>query len=67
MCWMCDHPGSTQQDDLDHTRAIVLKHGWSVQNVETDRSPFAYTLQLHECGLPELLVTGLSPQRARGC
>jgi len=35
-----------------------------VQGVEDDRRPFAYTIGLHDRGLPELLVTGLSPERA---
>ncbi|UQX11846.1 DUF4262 domain-containing protein [Candidatus Mycobacterium methanotrophicum] len=38
--------------------------GWVVQLVESDRAPYAYTVGLHERGLPELLVTGLSPQPA---
>lgn len=64
MCWMCDHPGSTQQDYLDQIDATMRKHGWAVQYVESDRSPYAYTIGLHDRGLPELLVTGLPPQRA---
>jgi hypothetical protein len=64
MCWMCDHPGSTQEDYLDEVRAKVLKRGWAVQYVESDRTPYAYTIGLHDHGLPELLVTGVSPQRA---
>jgi hypothetical protein len=60
---MCDHPGSTIDDYLDLLHAKVVKHGWAVQFVE-DRIPYAYTIGLHECGLPELLVTGVSPQRA---
>jgi hypothetical protein len=65
MCWMCDHPGSTIDDYLDHLHSIVLEHGWAVQYVEDNRTPYAYTVGLHECGLPELLVTGVSPQRAK--
>lgn len=64
MCWMCDHPGSTKQDYLDQIRTTMLKSGWVVQYVESDRTPYAYTVGLTECGLPELLVTGLSPERA---
>ena len=30
----------------------------------SDRTPFAYTIGLHERGLPELLVTGMPPERA---
>ena len=64
MCWMCDHPGSTIEDYLDELRSTILEHGWAVQFVESDRTPYAYTIGLHDCGLPELLVTGLPPQRA---
>lgn len=64
MCWMCDHPGSTVGEWLDEIRATKVKHGWAVQYVEDDRTPFAYTIGLMDRGLPELLVTGLSPRRA---
>jgi Domain of unknown function (DUF4262) len=63
MCWMCEHPGSTTQDLLNELRAKKLKNGWAMMYVET-RTPYAYTIGLHERGLPELLVTGLAPQRA---
>ena len=64
MCWMCDHPDATVQEWLEAIRETVQKHGWAVQFVESDRTPHAYTFGLHECGLPELLVTGLPPQSA---
>lgn len=64
VCWMCDHPGATQQDYFDELRTTVLKHGWAVQYVESDRTPYAYTIGLHDRGVPELLVSGLPPQRA---
>ena len=64
MCWKCDHPDSTMQEWLEIIRATVEKNGWAVQFVEDDRTPFAYTIGLHEQGLPELLVTGMPPQRA---
>jgi Domain of unknown function (DUF4262) len=64
MCWMCDHPGSTIDDYLDHLRSVVDEHGWSTQFVEDNRTPYAYTIGLHGHGLPELLITGVSPQRA---
>ena len=64
MCWMCDHPDATVQEWLDAIRETVEKHGWAVQFVESDRTPYAYTVGLHERGLPELLVTGLAPQPA---
>lgn len=63
MCWQCDHPGATRQDYLDVLRSTVMKDGWAVQYVETE-PPFAYTVGLSEAGLPELLVTGLPPERS---
>src|SRR3954454_10296751 len=62
MCWMCDHPGSTKEDYLNEVRAQIDRDGWMVQYVE-DQRPYAYTIGLHERALPELLVTGVSPQR----
>lgn len=64
MCWKCDHPDSTVEEWLDAIRDLVEKHGWAVQFVESDRAPYAYTVGLHERGLPELVVTGLPPQQA---
>ncbi len=61
MCWMCDHPDATVPEWLEAIREKVERHGWAVQFVESDRTPYAYTVGLHERGLPELLVTGLSP------
>jgi hypothetical protein len=63
MCWKCDHPDSTMQEWLDGIYALVEKNGWVVQFV-SDRTPFAYTIGLHPRGLPELLVTGMPPERA---
>lgn len=64
MCWMCDHPGSSADDYLDMMRAKIRRRGWAIHYVERDRMPFAYTIGLAAAGLPELLVTGLSPQEA---
>jgi Domain of unknown function (DUF4262) len=64
MCWKCDHPDSTMQEWMELIYAAVQENGWIVQYV-TDRTPFAYTIGLHERGLPELMVTGMPPQRAR--
>jgi hypothetical protein len=64
MCWKCDHPDSTMQEWLEVIRQTVQKHGWAVQFVESEKTPFAYTVGLHELGLPELLVTGLPPHSA---
>ena len=66
MCWQCDNPNSTTEEYLDELRATIRIHGWAVQGVEDDRLPYAYTIGLHDRGLPELLVTGLSPEGAAG-
>lgn len=63
MCWQCDHPGATRQDYLDVLRSTVMKNGWAVQYVEAE-PPFAYTVGLAAAGLPELLITGLPPERS---
>lgn len=64
MCWLCDHPESTRDDYLNEIRAKILRCGWAVQYVESDRMPFAYTVGLTRDGLPELLMTGVAPRRA---
>jgi hypothetical protein len=64
MCWQCDNPDRTINDYFDEVRETIRKHGWMVQYVESDRTPFAYTIGLHDWGLPELLITAVSPQRA---
>jgi hypothetical protein len=64
MCWRCDNPGATDEDYLDELRDIIRAHGWAVQAVEHDRRPYAYSIGLHDHGMPELLVTGLSPPDA---
>lgn len=64
MCWLCDHPEATRADYHDVLRQTILRNGWAVQYVESSRNPFAYTVGLHEAGLPELLVTAVSPDWA---
>jgi hypothetical protein len=64
MCWLCDHPGASTEDYLEVVRTTMRKNGWAVQYVESNRTPFAYTIGLHDWGLPELLVTGVSTPRA---
>lgn len=64
MCWQCDNPDKTLDDYLALLRKQILTRGWVVQCVEADRRPFAYTIGLHDRGLPELLVTGLAPKQA---
>ena len=57
-------PIASAQDYLDEVRKTIRRHGWMVQYVESDRTPFAYTIGLHDWGLPELLITAVSPHRA---
>ena len=52
MCWMCDHPNATREDYSDVLRTKMLRAGWAVQYVESDRNPFAYTVGLHDWGRP---------------
>lgn len=66
MCWQCDNPNGTTEEYLDELRATIRIYGWAVQGVEDDRRPYSYTVGLHDRGLPELLVTGLPPERAAG-
>ncbi len=47
MCWKCDHPEVTEQEWLEALHRLVEKHGWAVQFVESDRTPYAYTVGLH--------------------
>jgi Domain of unknown function (DUF4262) len=64
MCWKCDRPDAGVDDYLDELRRTMSEHGWAVQYVDVGRTPFAYTVGLHDCGLPELLITGVSAQHA---
>ena len=64
MCAQCDNPELTYADYLDTVIApLVRRNGWAVQGVG-GRQPFAYTVGLSVCGLPELVVTGLPDARA---
>ncbi|MCK0176184.1 DUF4262 domain-containing protein [Mycolicibacterium sp. F2034L] len=64
MCWKCDHPEAGFDDFFDMIYDKVLARGWAVLFVESERMPFAYTIGLHECGLPELLITAASKERS---
>ncbi|CAN5379848.1 hypothetical protein BH10ACT9_BH10ACT9_41360 [soil metagenome] len=64
MCWQCDNPDATIDDYLKELRHTIRGHGWTVQHVEHDKRPFAYTIGLQERGLPELLMTGPTPRVA---
>lgn len=61
MCWHCDNPDGTVEEYLEVLREMIQDHGWAVQYVESDKRPMAYTVGLHRRGLPELLMTGLTP------
>ncbi|MBU9763038.1 DUF4262 domain-containing protein [Mycobacterium sp. TNTM28] len=61
MCWQCENPNAPIEDYLDELRGMIEDHGWAVQFVESENRPFAYTVGLHDRGLPELLITGLPP------
>ncbi len=66
MCFQCDNPELSYADDLDTViMPLVRRNGWAVQGVE-GRQPFAYTVGLTDCGLPELVVTGLPAAPAAG-
>jgi hypothetical protein len=66
MCWICEHPGATRPDYLDHLRELIATYGWAVQSVERDgiHPPWAYTVGLTAAGRPELVVTGMSSVRS---
>jgi len=66
MCWVCDHPDATRLDQLRYVRAVLDEHCWVVVGVarERYRPPYSYTVGLTDHGLPEFVVTGLSPGRA---
>jgi hypothetical protein len=63
MCWKCDHPEASIQEWLELIYERVKENGWTAQFIQGPM-PFAYTIGLHERGLPELLVTGMPPERA---
>ena len=66
MCFQCDNPELNYADYLDTViLPIVHRNGWAVQGVE-GRRPFAYTVGLTDCGLPELVVPGLGAGPAAG-
>jgi hypothetical protein len=66
MCWVCDHPESTKAARLAYVQGLLEDHPWVVIGVDRDgyRPPYSYTVGLTELGRPELLVTGLSKERA---
>ncbi|MFB9682863.1 DUF4262 domain-containing protein [Amycolatopsis plumensis] len=65
MCFECEN--QDRSGYLDRLRDGVAERGWLVQGVEGagPYPPWAYTIGLSGCGLPELVVTGL-PMLAAG-
>ncbi|RZQ63344.1 DUF4262 domain-containing protein [Amycolatopsis suaedae] len=67
MCWICDDPRLTVRDYLEECAAMIARNGWMVQGVEGGRyPPWAYTVGLTGYDLPELVITGMLPERAAG-
>ena len=64
MCWLCDPAGATHDDHYDLLHGKIRKNGWTVEYVESGRRPYAYTVGLHDWDVAELLMTGVSEQRA---
>ena len=65
MCGRCENPSDSEaEEDIDGFGECVREHGWVIKYVEDARHPYAYTVGLTQFGLPELLVTGLTTERA---
>jgi hypothetical protein len=66
MCWLCDHPGATQFDYLEHIRDTIACCGFAVQRVEGPRRRpmWSYTVGLTAYDKPELVATGMSSPRS---
>ena len=66
MCWVCDHPESTKAARLEYVRGVLEEHPWVVIGVDRDgyRPPYSYTVGLTGLDRPELVITGLSKERA---
>jgi hypothetical protein len=66
LCDRCDNPALTVDDVLATIARKVETYGWAITCVgaQRRRAPWAYTVGLTALGHPELLVTGLTPQRA---
>jgi hypothetical protein len=56
---MYDDNGVADEEFLNEARRRKDANGWTVTGVEA-RVPYAYTVGLHERGLPELLVVGMA-------
>ena len=65
MCQMCEDPRLTPADMRARMFAIIEKHGWMIQFVESEPGfeSFGYTVGLTVWNLPELYVEGLTAAR----
>ena len=52
VCWRCDHPGATTEEYLTYLAETLERDRWVVQYVVSDHQPSAYTVGLHDLGLP---------------
>jgi hypothetical protein len=66
MCRLCDNPNpdGDAEEDLEGLSEAVRAHGWVIKCDDEGMCPYAYTIGLHELGLPELLATGVTTDRA---
>jgi Domain of unknown function (DUF4262) len=64
MCWQCEARDDDIAQHLDEIHAAVRQHGWVIKCVDDARRPYAYTTGLHQFGLPELIATGVTTERA---
>ena len=66
MCPQCNDPTLTQADVHAAFARVIEDTGWAIQSVTGDRlyARLAYTVGLTDFDLPELVVTGLRPDRA---
>ncbi|WP_406637919.1 DUF4262 domain-containing protein [Amycolatopsis sp. WGS_07] len=66
MCQMCEEPERSEEQYLIEVLDRIREYGWCVQGVlgQGSRPSWAYTAGLTAQGLPELVVTGLSPHHA---
>jgi hypothetical protein len=64
MCWQCETRNDDIAEHLDEIGDAAREHGWVIKCVDDVKNPFAYTAGLHQFGLPELIATGVTTERA---